>query len=33
MTNALDGGVLLAALVGSVILLAIVNLFRRRTVR
>jgi uncharacterized membrane protein YeaQ/YmgE (transglycosylase-associated protein family) len=33
MTNTFDGGVLLAALVGAVILLAIVNLFRRRTVR
>jgi len=31
--NSLDIGTLLAALVGSVILLAIVNLFRRGTVR
>jgi uncharacterized membrane protein YeaQ/YmgE (transglycosylase-associated protein family) len=33
MTNALDGGTLLAAFVGALILLAIVNLFRRGTVR
>ena len=33
MNNALDGGVLLAAFVGAVILLAIVNLFRRGSVR
>ena len=33
MSNALDGGVLLAAFIGAVILLAIVNLFRRGTVR
>ena len=33
MNNALDGGVLLAAFLGAVILLAIVNLFRRGAVR
>jgi uncharacterized membrane protein YeaQ/YmgE (transglycosylase-associated protein family) len=33
MNNALDGGVLLAAFVGALILLAIVNLFTRRSVR
>jgi uncharacterized membrane protein YeaQ/YmgE (transglycosylase-associated protein family) len=33
ITNSLDIGTLLAALVGAVILLAIVNLFRRGTVR
>ena len=33
MNNALDGGVLLAAFVGALILLAIVNLFRRGSVR
>ena len=33
MSNALDGGVLLAAFVGALILLAIVNLFRRGSVR
>ena len=33
MNNAFDVGVLLAALVGAVILLAIVNLFRRGRVR
>ena len=33
MNNAFDGGVLLAALVGAIILLAIVNLFRRGRVR
>ena len=33
MSNALDGGVLLAAFLGAVILLAIVNLFRRGAVR
>ena len=33
MNNALDGGTLLAAFVGALILLAIVNLFRRGTVR
>jgi uncharacterized membrane protein YeaQ/YmgE (transglycosylase-associated protein family) len=33
MSNALDGGVLLAAFVGALILLAIVNLFRRGAVR
>lgn len=33
LTNAFDVGVLLAALVGAVILLAIFNMFRRGTVR
>jgi uncharacterized membrane protein YeaQ/YmgE (transglycosylase-associated protein family) len=33
MNNAFDMGVLLSALVGAVILLAIVNLFRRGAVR
>ena len=33
LSNTFDGGVLLAALVGAVILLAIVNLFRRGAVR
>jgi uncharacterized membrane protein YeaQ/YmgE (transglycosylase-associated protein family) len=33
MNNALDGGTLLAAFVGALILLAIVNLFRRGSVR
>jgi uncharacterized membrane protein YeaQ/YmgE (transglycosylase-associated protein family) len=33
MNNALDGGVLLAAFVGALILLAVVNLFTRRSVR
>ena len=33
MNNAFDGGVLLAALVGAISLLAIVNLFRRGRVR
>jgi uncharacterized membrane protein YeaQ/YmgE (transglycosylase-associated protein family) len=33
MNNAFDLGVLLSALVGAVILLAIVNLFRRGSVR
>ncbi|HEX2763613.1 MAG TPA: GlsB/YeaQ/YmgE family stress response membrane protein [Allosphingosinicella sp.] len=33
MNNALDGGTLLAAFVGALILLAIVNLFRRGAVR
>ncbi|HYE28085.1 MAG TPA: GlsB/YeaQ/YmgE family stress response membrane protein [Allosphingosinicella sp.] len=33
MNNAFDGGVLIAAFVGALILLAIVNLFRRGTVR
>jgi uncharacterized membrane protein YeaQ/YmgE (transglycosylase-associated protein family) len=33
MNNALDGGVLIAAFLGAVILLAIVNLFRRGAVR
>jgi uncharacterized membrane protein YeaQ/YmgE (transglycosylase-associated protein family) len=33
MNNAFDGGVLIAAFLGAVILLAIVNLFRRGTVR
>ncbi len=33
MNNAFDGGVLLAAFVGALILLAIVNLFTRRSVR
>jgi uncharacterized membrane protein YeaQ/YmgE (transglycosylase-associated protein family) len=33
MNNALDGGTLLAAFIGAIILLAIVNLFRRGTVR
>ena len=33
LNSPLDGGTLLAALVGAVILLAIVNLFRRGTVR
>jgi uncharacterized membrane protein YeaQ/YmgE (transglycosylase-associated protein family) len=33
MNSALDGGTLLAAFVGALILLAIVNLFRRGTVR
>jgi uncharacterized membrane protein YeaQ/YmgE (transglycosylase-associated protein family) len=33
MNNALDGGVLLAAFVGALILLAVVNLFRRGAVR
>jgi len=31
--NSLDGGTLLAAFIGAVILLAVVNLFRRGTVR
>lgn len=33
LNNALDGGTLLAAFVGAVILLAVVNLFRRGAVR
>jgi uncharacterized membrane protein YeaQ/YmgE (transglycosylase-associated protein family) len=33
LNNALDGGVLLAAFVGALILLAVVNLFRRGAVR
>jgi uncharacterized membrane protein YeaQ/YmgE (transglycosylase-associated protein family) len=33
MNNAFDGGVLIAAFLGAVILLAIVNLFRRGAVR
>ena len=33
MNNPLDGGVLLAAFLGAVILLAVVNLFRRGAVR
>jgi uncharacterized membrane protein YeaQ/YmgE (transglycosylase-associated protein family) len=33
MNNALDGGTLLAAFIGALILLAIVNLFRRGSVR
>jgi len=33
LNNALDGGVLLAAFVGALILLAVVNLFRRGSVR
>jgi len=33
MNNALDGGVLLAAFVGALILLAVVNLFTRRSIR
>ncbi len=33
MNNALDGGVLLAAFVGALIPLAVVNLFRRGAVR
>jgi uncharacterized membrane protein YeaQ/YmgE (transglycosylase-associated protein family) len=33
LTNSLDMGTLLAAFVGALILLAIVNLFRRGTVR
>ena len=33
LNSPLDGGTLLAALVGAVILLAVVNLFRRGTVR
>lgn len=33
MNNALDTGVLIAAFLGAVILLAIVNLFRRGSVR
>ena len=33
MNNAFDGGVLIAALVGAVILLAVVNLFTRGAVR
>ena len=33
MNSPLDGGTLLAALVGAIILLAIVNLFRRGAVR
>ena len=33
MNNAFDGGVLIAAFLGAVILLAVVNLFRRGAVR
>ena len=33
MNNALDGGVLLAAFVGALVLLAVVNLFTRRSIR
>ena len=33
MNNAFDGGVLIAALVGAIILLAVVNLFTRGAVR
>ncbi|MDP8914026.1 MAG: GlsB/YeaQ/YmgE family stress response membrane protein [Pseudomonadota bacterium] len=33
MNSPLDGGTLLAALVGAVVLLAVVNLFRRGAVR